>query len=397
MNHWQILQISPTNDKRIIKKAYAKLLKTTKPDKHPKDFQQLNQAYKNCLQLSKHHADARKPESIELQATEIKQDISPDFEPTKPSQYQEMKYEWEKEYSPSLATIETSSQPIEEQNNHDVYLKLMSQLDELLISKQNLNQITSWHFLTQSPILLEDEYFFKLQINVFAKISAHNQNSTNFATRVHSNVLNLLNKFFRWNNIQRTLNENFAIKQINTILNELDEDKLDPIKHLRGSAELRIQLKKIELDLANRTQRFFAFLLDMLIALVISASLRGTIIDHVLRQYNSKTTSWTYIAFIYIFMATIMEYSPIKASIGKLFLKIRVVDVYNKKLSFKKSLLRATLSSISLSAILLSIQFLDPLIILFGVGVYISILLISKNANKFTIYDGLSNTRVRQK
>lgn len=48
-NFWEILGIAPTPDEKIIKKAYASLLKDNKPDKNPEGFKRLRQAYDEAL------------------------------------------------------------------------------------------------------------------------------------------------------------------------------------------------------------------------------------------------------------------------------------------------------------------------------------------------------------
>ena len=46
---WSELGLESTDDVRTIKKAYARLLKQTRPDEHPEAFQRLHQAYKEAL------------------------------------------------------------------------------------------------------------------------------------------------------------------------------------------------------------------------------------------------------------------------------------------------------------------------------------------------------------
>ncbi|UOO99921.1 hypothetical protein [Kingella potus] len=49
MNCWQILNIAPTNDERAVKRAYAGLLKTTRPDDDAAAYQRLRQAFEDAL------------------------------------------------------------------------------------------------------------------------------------------------------------------------------------------------------------------------------------------------------------------------------------------------------------------------------------------------------------
>jgi len=53
MNPWKTLNIDPTDDKKVIKKAYACLIKQFKPDEHPEKFQEIQEAYQYALQTLK--------------------------------------------------------------------------------------------------------------------------------------------------------------------------------------------------------------------------------------------------------------------------------------------------------------------------------------------------------
>ena len=54
MDCWQILGIEPTNDERAIKRAYAKQLKTTRPDDDAAAYQQLREAFDYALAVAPH-------------------------------------------------------------------------------------------------------------------------------------------------------------------------------------------------------------------------------------------------------------------------------------------------------------------------------------------------------
>lgn len=45
MNCWDVLGIEPTQDKKEIKKAYARLLKQYHPEENPEEFKQIQTAY----------------------------------------------------------------------------------------------------------------------------------------------------------------------------------------------------------------------------------------------------------------------------------------------------------------------------------------------------------------
>ena len=58
MNHWQVLSLTPNADERSIKRAYARLLKTHRPDENPDAFQRLREAYEASLAEARWRADA---------------------------------------------------------------------------------------------------------------------------------------------------------------------------------------------------------------------------------------------------------------------------------------------------------------------------------------------------
>ena len=59
MDCWQILGIEPTDDERAIKRAYAKQLKTTRPDDDAAAYQRLREAFDYALAAAPYiHVDA---------------------------------------------------------------------------------------------------------------------------------------------------------------------------------------------------------------------------------------------------------------------------------------------------------------------------------------------------
>ncbi len=61
MDCWQILQIRPTGDERAIKRAYAKLLKSNRPDDDAEAYQRLREAFDQALSLAPYLAAEAAP------------------------------------------------------------------------------------------------------------------------------------------------------------------------------------------------------------------------------------------------------------------------------------------------------------------------------------------------
>ena len=62
MDCWHILQIEPTSDERAIKRAYAKLLKTTRPDDDAEGYQRLREAFDEALAIAPYIESEAAPE-----------------------------------------------------------------------------------------------------------------------------------------------------------------------------------------------------------------------------------------------------------------------------------------------------------------------------------------------
>lgn len=74
-NVWDLLGIAPTADERGIKRAYARLIKITRPEDDPVAFQALNDAYQQALRIAPHlSAKDAEPDRNEIAEAEPKRD-----------------------------------------------------------------------------------------------------------------------------------------------------------------------------------------------------------------------------------------------------------------------------------------------------------------------------------
>ncbi len=64
MSIWSILAIEPTANERDIKRAYARKLKSTRPEDDPAGFQALHDAYQAALRMAQMQADEDEPEPV---------------------------------------------------------------------------------------------------------------------------------------------------------------------------------------------------------------------------------------------------------------------------------------------------------------------------------------------
>ena len=150
MNCWDVLGIEPTQDKKEIKKAYAKLLKQYHPEENPEEFQWIQAAYQQCL-----HPD-QEIESVSYeQNIEIKQDIK-----TEPISIKE-----DEIAPPPVFKVET----LFVQNEKDVvvYQDILNSIEKSLPKKIGSKEIID--VFTDSKVMpyLEDELFCRRLEHIF--------------------------------------------------------------------------------------------------------------------------------------------------------------------------------------------------------------------------------------
>lgn len=150
MNAWEILGIEPTSDKKIIKRAYAKLLKQYHPEENPEKFKQIQAAYQQCL-----HSD-QEIESVSYeQNIESKQDIK-----TKPISIKE-----DTIVPPPIPKITTLF--IQNEKDVVVYQDILNSIEKSLPKKIGSKDIVQ--VFTDSKIMpyLEDELFCRRLEDIF--------------------------------------------------------------------------------------------------------------------------------------------------------------------------------------------------------------------------------------
>lgn len=150
MNCWDVLGIEPTQDKKEIKKAYARLLKQYHPEENPEEFKQIQMAYQQCL-----HPD-QEVESVSYeQNIEIKQDIK-----TQPISMKE-----DGITPPPVPKVETLF--VNNEKDVVVYQDILNSIERSLPKKIGSKEIVQ--VFTDSKVLpyLEDELFCRSLEDIF--------------------------------------------------------------------------------------------------------------------------------------------------------------------------------------------------------------------------------------
>lgn len=150
MNCWDVLGIEPTQDKKEIKKAYARLLKQYHPEENPEEFKQIQAAYQQCL-----HPD-QEVESVSYeQNVDIKQDIK-----TQPISMKE-----DEITPPPVPKVETLF--VNNEKDVVVYQDILNSIERSLPKKIGSKEIVQ--VFTDSKVLpyLEDELFCRKLEDIF--------------------------------------------------------------------------------------------------------------------------------------------------------------------------------------------------------------------------------------
>lgn len=144
MNPWETLGIAPTQDKKEIKKAYAKLTKKYHPEENPKEFQKIQQAFQACLNNDYH-----------VEETVVEKTI----------------YKSEEENREGPPVIPQINTLFSETKDECAYSTLLVQVDDSLPEKLDSKTIINLFSNPSIMPYLEDEAFCAMLENVLLKHS----------------------------------------------------------------------------------------------------------------------------------------------------------------------------------------------------------------------------------
>ncbi|WP_223788055.1 J domain-containing protein [Marinicella meishanensis] len=186
---WDVLGLAPTDDRKAIKKAYARLLRQHRPDSDPEGFKRVNEAYQAALIL----ITQNNGQQVELDSETISND------------HQEFQTKKSNDATNSLGA-ESKFQV----DCHSVAEDLFTKTDELIKTKLKIrNDLQNWQFLHGFHDILELSFKEQVSKEMFKKVAElnHNELKTNGVLLIDRDVLILMNQIFDWDRNWQELNQ----------------------------------------------------------------------------------------------------------------------------------------------------------------------------------------------
>lgn len=291
---WKMLGVAATKDKRVIKRAYAAKLKSTKPDENPAEFQQLHQCYKQALKLAEsikqktpnsnfsdtkiiesHCFAPQSPEHDndswhrELGNSEVEELIPPPIEP--PQSYYSLLGE-------ALAEEELVQNESDEAAQIDEIYQSIDRLFEQYYLRQSVDK---WREVIASWAILDENHRFCIGRYIFEKTSEHNLNCNTPKLMRHKlpqAVLAYLDKQFLWQENEEELRRWVkSAAQCNLIFDNLmpiekiPRNKHRNAKHQRKKRQALGELSPIRAYIKKNLRLFIPMLISALLMMLFES------------------------------------------------------------------------------------------------------------------------------
>ncbi|WP_157843263.1 DUF1266 domain-containing protein [Bacillus sp. FJAT-42315] len=200
MKIWEILEVEPTGNISIIKKAYAKKLKIHHPDDDPEGYQRLREAYDSAIKKAKQN------------------NSEPSFSLEEASEFEE--HAFEDSFSPSrldfineLAFTTISEHPVN---------TFMEEVETLYDDFFARIELENWEKLLQSDITWNVQHTKTLQDRLISFLEDHH-----YFPRP---IWELFDQMFHWREQEKELIEEYDEETIQLLL-----------QHINGNQEMRYQ------------------------------------------------------------------------------------------------------------------------------------------------------------
>ncbi|TLM76169.1 RDD family protein [Microbulbifer harenosus] len=382
MSPWAILGIEPCDDPRAIKRAYAVQLKQNRPDEKPEAFQQLHSAYKHALKLaeagaSRREVRAEKPVEPLLDVTtaettdatvpdsEMRPSVVADEPPVLPVRSETDTLSAPEPEAPApvvgevaVAAPDDGDEDAARQLRIDGYHRVLEQVEQTLQDPLRVHLESRWHFLAESPYMLEEEYNWNLGIAVFERFARFNQAALEGKgkgreknrTVITDNVLAWCDQLFGWSGSAESYYERFDETLADSIFDRLQTDAgdRDPTSAIRGGGKLVRQKARVVQE--RLEHYFFGGLLGRALAVILDIGLIhlliGVLATAVIMKVTGQTESdATFFGVLfsggaYLLLSWLAECSQWQTTPGKWLLGYRVMDRNFQRVGYLRGLWR---------------------------------------------------------
>ncbi|MCF6318733.1 MAG: DnaJ domain-containing protein [Proteobacteria bacterium] len=304
---WDILGVDETDDKKVIKKAYAVLIKQYKPDEYPEEFKEIQDAYQYALNILKWD------DSKGINFTDVQQDTN----------------NKENLNIQNLQQVATFDSAIEEKPH-----MLIEYLAGILSKTQNeIDLMRYWGKFKQYNSILDIQLKRNLSYQIFEMIAQFNlgHQEDNNKPVIHLSIINYLDEIFDWSTDWQDLLAQFPDEYIEVTLQRTE--------------------KSINLDglVTPIISRAFSSYLDYLFSILIVFFIKWVSFKFFLIKYEENTLSWMLISAFFIQRILMESLLPSRRSVGKIIRNLYIIDLNGFYIHFKKSIHRHFLITLNLT------------------------------------------------
>jgi len=189
MNPWKTLNIEATDDKKVIKKAYATLIKQYKPDECPEKFQEIQAAYKMAINSLK--------KNITIQDVE-------------------------------LSKNEAINYPNIEEGEVSISKSILEKIEKVAFTNlENPLNIRPWEFIKNFNNIYDIKLKEKTALQAFRLIANINLNNKNSKEQqlIPNKILKYMNNTFNWDEQWHNYQTIFSPAELEAVLSQVLSDE----------------------------------------------------------------------------------------------------------------------------------------------------------------------------
>ncbi|HEX4937942.1 MAG TPA: RDD family protein [Candidatus Kapabacteria bacterium] len=392
MNYWDVLQLAPTTDIRAIKKAYAVLLKQNKPDENPEGFQRLHAAYQQAQAWAERHAEEaprRAPRTVAPAAGPIGTDAPPETpNETLPAETEQIaavmpdsrpppaeptsliqrpvaeeplpEHRWQDAPSrpdADVPLIRPEPTPVHGQAMHpheeplsaeeeawenfldQQWDSLVDQAEAVLEQPALRNDPRAWDFLVHAEALLDIEFKAEFSLRFLQRlVQIFFEQRESGELMLIPDTIRYLNNTFWWDQRRHHLEDHFEEDELDQFLAWWQPPPApSSFSHAAKDAGPLIPY-------ANYYRRWLALIIDG--ALLFACGWLINRFGHFMDE--SMVFAALFMIAAYAILNPLFESSPLQATPGKLWCRMKVCDAAGNRIPLWRALLRCALFGVSL-------------------------------------------------